>query len=707
KKEKETFFLYNGKEAVRIGITKKNDASPITLSKDVKKMIQNLEDEYSPLFSFVILEDLSEQVTASLFSLILSGLIGIGVTFSVVLFFLKSFNIAFLLSSVIPLCAALCIATLNICGCTVNIMSLSGIAVGIGMVVDAGSVALENLERKKSKYGILNKNHIVEAVMEIAMSNTGSAITSIIVFLPVFFLDGILGEVFFDMAVSIVCAISTSCILSLTYIPALYSVLPDKSLQKNKSDRFIRGVEKYYDRILGKILKKKYLAFIPFFICVATGLICVIFVDFELLPEIKSGTYQITLDFPQGTQIKSMEKIAEKLSSELNVNNAIYGGMESEDYQRLSSVEERFETIVLTLKTDEINQNSMQIINQIALQHNASVKISEKQDMLSILLNTYKNKNIVSAKSVKELNKKIEGFNLQDVLPMEKAEEISFVPDRLFCSRLFTNPGYVASVIKNNLDGIKASDFYVKGRIIPIIVKLDCAEKFDSEAILDLNVKINNSNIPFGYLGKFTKQENEKVLFRYNRKDSKIIRNVTNDELEKFSSENKIDYFNLAKIETEEMLSNGFFLLIICGLLLYFAMGCQFQSFLIPLLLLIAIPPAFSGAVIFLFIFNQTLNVYGVIALVILFGTSVNNSILLYENCIQIKSVRNNSILSACRKKIRGILVTNTTTIFALIPFAIDFSGRNSQVSMSLCIIGGLIFSTIIVLTLIPIIFSV
>ena len=155
------------------------------------------------------------------------------------------------------------------------------------------------------------------------------------------------------------------------------------------------------------------------------------------------------------------------------------------------------------------------------------------------------------------------------------------------------------------------------------------------------------------------------------------------------------------------MLSNGILLLIICGLLLYFVMGCHFQSFLVPILLLIALPPAFFGAILFLLIFNQKLNLYGVIALVIIFGTSVNNSILIYENCCKLKKITNNSILSACRKKLRGILVTNATTIFALIPFAINFSGNNSQVSMSIAIIGGLISSTIIVLTVIPIIFSV
>ena len=124
-----------------------------------------------------------------------------------------------------------------------------------------------------SDMGVAASNEIVECVMEIAMSNTGSAITSIIVFIPVFFLEGILGEVFFDMAVSIVCAITTSCLLSLSYIPALYSILPDKSLHQIQSDKIISKIEMFYDKILKKLLEKKSLVFIPIILTILLGFI--------------------------------------------------------------------------------------------------------------------------------------------------------------------------------------------------------------------------------------------------------------------------------------------------------------------------------------------------------------------------------------------------------------------------------------------------
>ncbi len=710
-KEKETFFLYNGKPAIRIGINKKNEANPITLSKDVKALIRNFETQYSDLFSFVILDDLSTQVSDALISLLISACIGIIVTFFVVLFFLKSLNVALLLSSVIPICSSICLICLNLTGCSLNIMSLSGIAVGIGMVVDAGAVTLENLERKKSKLNSISKKEIIDCVLEISLSTTGSTITTIIVFLPVFFLEGILGEVFFDMAISIVCAIAASCLLSLSYIPALYSILSKTNSYEIKSNKVISIAEMFFDKILRKILKRKFLAVIPILICTLFSFISLFFLDLELLPKIKNDIYQIQLDFPVGLSINKLEKIGEELTFKLNEDKnlifyAIYGGMESEDYQRLASAQENFETIFITVKSKKISNKTKDAINQIAQKYNGSIKLSEKQDMLSIILDLPGKKNIISEKSIQELNDKLIDFDDLTIYPNKKTEEIVFIPDRIFCSRLSTNPTYVASLIRNSLEGIEASQYYKNDRQIPINVKLSESKKLSSESILDLNVKINMVNIPFNFLGEFKKQENEKVLYRYNRKDSKIICDFSNEDITKIKNK-KCEIFDLSKYETQEMFSNGIILLIVCALLLYFVMGSQFQSFYIPFLLLLALPPAFFGGIIFLLIFNQTLNIHGVIALVILFGTSVNNSILLYESCCLLKSISNNSILTACRKKLRGILVTNTSTIFALIPFAFNFSGKNTQASMALCIIGGLITSTIVVLTVIPVIFSV
>jgi HAE1 family hydrophobic/amphiphilic exporter-1 len=161
--------------------------------------------------------------------------------------------------------------------------------------------------------------------------------------------------------------------------------------------------------------------------------------------------------------------------------------------------------------------------------------------------------------------------------------------------------------------------------------------------------------------------------------------------------------------ELKEMIRSGLVLLMVTILLLYLTMGAQFESFIIPLLLLISLPPAFSGAFLFLLISHNSLNINSIIALIILFGISINNSILLYESCIVPKTegreINKKSIIDSCRSKLQAILITNTTTIIALIPFAIDPLRINAQASLSIAVIGGLLFSTILVLTVVPVCF--
>ncbi len=154
----------------------------------------------------------------------------------------------------------------------------------------------------------------------------------------------------------------------------------------------------------------------------------------------------------------------------------------------------------------------------------------------------------------------------------------------------------------------------------------------------------------------------------------------------------------------KELKQNTVVLLFIVILLLYCVMGAQFESFTIPLFMLLALPPAFSGAFLFLFICSQTLNINSVIALVVLFGTSVNSAIILWENIKAVPQLTAKTLCLCCKQKLRSILITNLTSALALLPFAIDPLHKNSQSSMAVAICGGLIFSFVIVLFVVPVI---
>ena len=152
----------------------------------------------------------------------------------------------------------------------------------------------------------------------------------------------------------------------------------------------------------------------------------------------------------------------------------------------------------------------------------------------------------------------------------------------------------------------------------------------------------------------------------------------------------------------KELFKSAAVLLVIVFLLLYCIMGAQFESFIVPLLMFASIPPAFAGAFFLLFLCRRSLNINGIIALVVLFGTAVNNAIILYESIIRLKKITEDGVIAASVSKLRSILITTLTTICAVIPFAFDPFRKNQQSSMAVAVIGGLAASFVVVLAVMP-----
>lgn len=387
--EKESFFFYGGKEALCLSLSKRDDASPVSLSRQVYDEIHQLRRQYGDFYEFVVIKDLSQQVQESLLSLGISCFVGVVVAAAVILFFLRCWKVSVLLASLIPLCGIHVILVLSLAGRTLNLMSLCGMAVGIGMVVDAGTVVLENLSQKLKALSSLSspersplsnkpavastitrpildpvKNLIVEGTLEVALSNTGSALTTGIVFLPLFFLDGLLGELFLDLALGVIAAIAASCILSLSYIPSLYQFIAAKKLQTQfnplklqedeKKDRFIQEKRKFlidfeekYGNFLQRIIGRKRLVFLPLGLCVLVSVASLLLLEYRLLPEIKEDRVHLQINFPLGTSISSMEKVSGEigeihriLEKQGIMEVAIFGGLESSRFQDLSQPEQ-------------------------------------------------------------------------------------------------------------------------------------------------------------------------------------------------------------------------------------------------------------------------------------------------------------------------------------------------------------------------------
>lgn len=772
--EKESFFFYGGKEALCLSLSKRDDASPVRLSQQVYDEINQLRRQYGDFYEFIVIKDLSQEVRDSLVSLGISCLVGVVVAAAVILFFLRCWKVSILLASLIPLCGIHVILVLSLAGRTLNLMSLCGMAVGIGMVVDAGTVVLENLNQKLRALSLSSletsplsnraitastvtrsipdpvKNLIVEGTLEVALSNTGSALTTGIVFLPLFFLDGLLGELFLDLALGVIAAIAASCILSLSYIPSLYQFIAAKKLRALSSQlessvdgskgtiiqqnrRFVTVLEEKYGIFLQRIISRKKLIFLPLGLCILVSAACLFLLEYRLLPEIKEDRVHLQINFPLGSSISSMERVSGEIHHILEnqgmMEVAIFGGLESSHFQDLSQPEQNPFILQIMICPPKNLKFNYEDFKSLLEGRNLHVTVLKNQDVLSKILHISEESYVLtlldSGEDRKILEEKADLFSQFRIVPPlvnEKLMEMSgqnqrnqlvFEPDRLAASRFSTNGLEIATATHHLVAGILASPFFLDGRRIPLRVQLEEGHQRTASELAALNVQLESLRVPLSLLGSFKETPAREILFRHNRQpavilypEKEVLQEGVAGEFDKLAQNEPVKLVNVQEEESKEMVANGLVLLIVALLLLYFVMGSQFESFLIPLLLLATLPPALCGAVILTLLTGHTFSMNTVIALVVLFGTAVNNGIILYESVLQQGGFSPSAIVKASVSKLQTLLLTNSTTFFALFPFAIDPMGTNNQASMAVAIVGGLSLSMLLVLVTVPIIFA-
>src|SRR5574344_568898 len=698
----ETFSLHDGKEVVCIGIHKNNGASPLSLYHDVEKEIATMQEQYQTQYTFTITRNASNEIIISLLTLLISAAIGIFITVAILKLFLKSNLISIITASVIPLCALFAILILTACGKSINLLSLSGIAVGIGMVVDPSTIVLERIHSLYSQKQFVHYRELVTiATSDVSPSSIGSTLTTIIVFIPFLFLNGLLGELFGDMAIAIISAISFSCILSLTYTPALY-YLATKGKPLSSKGISITRLERRYGKALSYTMSKTFCVPLIIASCLALGMAVFPLLNIELFPQTRTTSLSVSISFPHGTTITKMKETAIQLNDALSASPqftsiSINGGMDSGNKRALFDCGKIDESLVLTAQIQD-SMAAKEILLALTKGTNLMLSFISQQDMISEVLACDTDGYVLmgaSPDNVREQAKTIRSKSALQFIPDNYVTERVFTPDRAACSRFSITASYTAQLSHDTLEGVITSPFYSEGREIPILVKFSPDSMNSVEQLENTMVLLEDSCIPIKSLGSIRQQQCEKILYRYNRNDAKQIQSNGMD----ISSPQCI---SLMKKQISELFSNALFLLVIVLILLYCVMGAQFESFVIPLLIMISLIPAFSGAFIMLLITRQSINCNSVIALVVLFGTSVNNAIMLYEGISTSSNCTHELTIAFCTKKLRPVIITTLTTICALIPFAIDPLKLNAQSSMAIAIIGGLTLSLFIVLLAVP-----
>ncbi len=684
KDKEKSFCIYNGQQCVGATVFCKKNANPMFFSFKVKRIIKEINCTKKN-FKLIIAEDSSDEIKSILLNLFLSSLVGVFISFLLIIFFFKSFKIAGIISFSIPFCVLFSFLILKLFGRSANIISITGITICLGMVIDNSIVAMESIvDCVNDKNNYMGK--IEFAIEKIILPNTASTITTIIAFVPIFFVGGIIGELFIDLGITILSGMAFSLFYSFTFLPAVCVLFFKNEFQNHKKIKLL-FLENNYKRILEKTNKIKCLWAPTSFFSLIVTIAILIPIKKELQPRINDKNLIIQVNFEPGHKIESIKQKGMNLTEGLlqieSIKNVwCEGGIETNNYQALANPENQSENLLICIEAKDpkrIINSCKRILDKSQLKYS----LIEKNDLICERL-SIKNKCLLLHDNFFDLQEKIKGLFINDYIPNYYKKRKEFKANKNYMQKKSLTPLEFSKALKEVFDGCEAFPYYENGREIPIKAIYEKNSYSSETKLKSLNIICQESQTPLYALGSWEESLDESILYRFNGKDAKIISEKNANKIQKEESENLIW---LRKNSLNDFFSNSFILALIVFVLLYCIIGAQTESFTKPIIYFISVLPAFLGASFFLILFHATLNINSVMAFVALFGMSVNNSILLSEGGIE---------------KFSSALITTFTSVVSLLPFAIDPFKNNPQSSLALALVGGLLFSAAASFILIP-----
>ncbi|MFH1378850.1 MAG: efflux RND transporter permease subunit [bacterium] len=752
-KDKTSYSRYNGVENISIAVRKRSEANTIRTSARVGRVVENLRATLKPHHvSVEIIYDQAEFIKKSINGLMMNAVQGGLLAFIVILYFLKSFRMAVVVSIAIPVSILMSLACMFIFKLTINMMSLGGLALGVGMLVDNAIVVIENIFRHSSKNKTMSEASIT-GTEEVAASITSSTLTSVAVFLPLIFIMGIAGQVFKELSLTVIFSLTASLFVALSLIPRLTS-----TSGKPKNMSIIQADDKlapYYRSVLLKILENKKIFLSGVSAAFIISLLAAGFIGKSFLPKIDQGQFIMHIDLPVGTRLTVTNRITGKIEQMLAQNAQIKNMMTqvgSASEKAVETLKSYQAQIVVTLfrSKKEIPQDNAQQPKHIystpdmiefiredltklnleggrvtfTMQDSLFKSIAKKSS--PIVIEVKGSDMDVLARMTDEITlhlKNIHGVvNINDDRPLASPEtKINVDKDKASVSNLS-----VADIARTGMIGLKgmaASSFKQDGMEYDIRVRLREEDRTNTASLENLLVQAPEGfNLYLRQVAKIVSGVGPSQIRRINQQRTiTIYADLTGISLKKATEKlsqildgysDKIGYSASLSGETAKIRESFLSLLsalILALVLVYMIMASQFESLYQPFIILFTIPLALIGVVIALIITHTSINAISLMGFIILGGIVVNNGIVLidYTNELRAQLIPlREAVIRAGETRLRPILMTMSTTVLGLLPLALGIGeGAELRSPMAITVIGGLLISTLLTLCVIPVIY--
>ncbi|HQR91768.1 MAG TPA: efflux RND transporter permease subunit [Sediminibacterium sp.] len=742
--ENEEFsWKYNGVPAVGISITPQPGSNYIRISDEFNKRLAQIQKGNKSDIEFHVLIDNTRNIRKSLEEVIETLMISFSLVVLVIFFFFRNWLIAIRPLIDIPISLVATFFIMYVAGFSINVLTLLGIVLATGLVVDDGIVVTENIFRKLEG-GLPIRQAALEGSKEIFFAVISTSVTLAVVFLPVIFLQGFVGSLFREFGIVVACAVLISAFVSLTITPVLNVYLNKKDMGHGKfyekTEPFFRGMEDGYKSLLTSFLKIRWMAWVIVVICLGIIFFIGKNMQSEIAPMEDKNSVRFTFTAPEGTSfdkmLKTSEAVTNFLTDSVPEREFTFNSTPSFSSTGVNSAIARIGLVAPENRKRSQNEIAMDLQKKVGRFNDARIFAVQEQTIaiglgsraslpVQYIVQNLDFEKIKSAiPKILEEARKDKTFQNVDVNLKFNKPEMQLTIDRMRIKDLGLTTTDVAATVQAAFSGARSAYFVMNGKQYSVINQVERADRNEPVDIEKLYVRNNRGdNIPLTAVVKLEENSNPPTLYHFNRFKAATISaslaegktigdgvnamqaigaRVLDESFQSDLSGPSRDYV--------ESSSNTNFALILALLLIYLVLAGQFESFTDPFTIMITVPLAVAGALLSLWIFDQTLNIFSQIGMIMLIGLVTKNGILIVEFANQKREFgldKKTAVLDAATQRLRPILMTSLATALGALPIALSLGAAStSRIPLGIVIVGGIMFSLVLTLFVIPAVYT-
>lgn len=726
--EGSSFSRYNGADNVSVTITKEQSASAVTVSNEVMEVIEDLKVKY-PDYEVITQFDSADAIKSSIKSIFETLVFGVLITMFVLFVFFGDFKGSLIVGSSMPVSLLITFMLMSFMGYSLNIVTMGALVIAIGMMVDNSIVVIEMCFRKKEEYDDFGEAAF-EACKVVMNSVIASTITTIVVYLPLSVMKGLVGQLFGQLGFTIVFALLASLVSAVTLVPLCFKFYKPVEKQDIPINHILDWVSNKYKKIIAKLLNKKKLTAFMAIVIFGVSIYLIQFVHTELMPSTDEGLVNIDVTFRPGTKKEVVDEKIRQLEEFVSSYDYVSGY--SSNSKTASGGVNAYIDEDSKISTNDVVDEWIDDVMTYA--DNCEISISSSSETMSLGGSntydvTYESTDLLTLKDtvteIGDIMMSVKGVSSVSSSFGNMSTKAEIHVDPVKAAAVGLTPQMIGGSIYSATNGTDAFDVSIDDKDYKVKIEYPKDEYKTVNDILNMNLtNMQGQIVPLKDVAEVVYTDAPQTIMRSDGRYT-VTLTASMKSSEKFDAQDAIEeklegYMppaNVYKAEsmmnkmmTEEFTALGF-AIATAIILVYMVMAIEFENLIYSGLVMFCIPFAIIGSIVFLLVTGQTFSMTSLLGFMMLVGIVVNNGILFVDYANQLKSEGmpvEEALIETGASRLRPILMTTLTTIISMLPFVLGI-GKNTDTmqGMALVICGGLIASTILTLIMIPVFYMV